>query len=106
MTALKRTKSGPFTIEDAISIDDLDYKTIEKNLVSIKDVLCDLKKIVVDDKILKNLLDGKKVRLDSILGEKTFNREHNNDVIVLIKDEKAVAVANIIDNFVKVKSYF
>jgi len=107
MTSLKRVKSGPFTLENAINVEEnFDIEKIQSNLVSITEILKDFKNFDINDKILKDLLDGKKVRFESITANKTESFINRDDIIVLRKDKKAVAIANIIDDIIKVKNYF
>ena len=89
MNNLRRIRQGNFSIEDAITMDDV---SIEK-LKSIKDVL-PYKQVEITDDISKKVLNGALV--DNI---------YNEDFILFMKDNEAIALYKITEDKNKLKSY-
>jgi len=89
MTGLRRIRQGNFKIEDSIKLENIDNKAIK----SIKDIL-PYKKIKLSDDIRKKVLNGALV--DNI---------YNEDNILFIENNEAIALYKISNNKNKLKSY-
>ena len=88
MSELVRTRVGNFKINDAYSIDDI--KNGKFKLIPILDVLTDIKRIVVDNDMLKKIKNG--VVLEPFFEEdKALILDDNNNLIAIYenKDNKA-----------------
>ena len=83
MTNLRRTKQGMFKIDDAIKLDEINEET---KLLKISDVL-DYPKVIVNDKLENDLLDGK-----------IINNVYGNDVILFVdKNDNPISLYKIYD---------
>ena len=89
MTNLRRTRQGNFKIEDSVKLEDL---TIN-NLKSIIDTL-PYKKVEITDDIRKKVLNGALV--DNI---------YNEDTVLFIENNEAVALYKMSNDKNKLKSY-
>jgi len=89
MTGLRRIRQGNFKIEDSIKLENIDNKAIK----SIKDIL-PYKKIKLSDDIRKKVLNGALV--DNI---------YNEDNILFIENNEAIALYKISNDKNKLKSY-
>ena len=89
MTNLRRTRQGNFKIEDSVKLEDLTIK----NLKSIIDTL-PYKKVEITDDIRKKVLNGALV--DNI---------YNEDVVLFIENNEAVALYKMSNDKNKLKSY-
>lgn len=89
MKALKRTKVGEFTIEDSITIEEIEKNT--KNFISIEQFFKEKESIVLNNRKLELLLNGVKI---------TYELE---DGIYKIYDqnEKFIGIATIKNNLLK-----
>ena len=58
MWNLQRIATGPFHIEDAINIEDLNEENINKYIMPIETIFKENIKIIIDDKFVKFLLNG------------------------------------------------
>lgn len=75
MTALERIQNGPFTKEEAINIEDLTEKLLEKHIISIEKALDSFEKITVNEKFGKLLRNGVKVFDNRMYSEEVeFNK--------------------------------
>ena len=79
MTDLRRTKQGSFNIKDAYTLDDIENNNY--NLLSINDVLTDIKKVVIDDTLYKKIKNGSLI-----------NNCYNIDKIAFIYNDDLVAI--------------
>ena len=83
MTNLRRTKQGMFKIDDAIKLDEINEET---KLLKISDVL-DYPKVIVNDKLENDLIDGK-----------IINNVYGNDVILFVdKNDNPISLYKIYD---------
>lgn len=73
MKNLIREKQGDFSLEDAISINEIAPDKIKK----IEDALCNYEKIIVQDKLCKQIENGSILTLDT-----------KSDVVLLLNPEK------------------
>ena len=89
MTNLRRTRQGNFKIEDSVKLEDLTIK----NLKSIIDTL-PYKKVEITDDIRKKVLNGALV--DNI---------YNEDTVLFIENNEAVALYKMSNDKNKLKSY-
>lgn len=75
MTALERIQNGTFTKEEAINIEDLTEKLLEKHIISIEKALDSFEKITVNEKFGKLLRNGVKVFDNRMYSEEVeFNK--------------------------------
>lgn len=83
MADLKRVKVGNFTIEDAVSIEDLEKEPkkeiIEKNLISIEELFRNCEKIEITSKKFTLFLNGVKLTTDRRSG--IYRIYHNGQFI-------------------------
>ena len=84
MTSLERTKQGIISIDDTITMNDLNIDNIK--LHSILDVL-DYKKIIVEDNLLKKISNGMKINNDWNITDKVIFIDKNNKLIAIYKEE-------------------
>ena len=84
-TTIIRLKSGLFSINDAVMLDDID----EKSIISIKDTFKSKQIIEVDELLAKKFINGVKVRSDEIknINENEFFISYKNIIIGLYKIE-------------------
>ena len=89
MTGLVRTQSGQFLLEHSVDLDKINPNAI----MPMQFVLQDLPELIIDEKQLKTLLDGKKLILDNLKDE-TYMVYCNNELQCLCQ---------VIDKVVKPK---
>lgn len=81
MTSLRRTKQGKFSIEDAISLSDIDNRNYK--ILDLEEILTDYKVIDMDEELLKKVTNG--VKLELKYSERFLIFKYNSDVIALYK---------------------
>ncbi len=81
MKDLKRTKVDTFSIENAISLENLDYKNIEEKLITIEKIFLDKLQINLNDKKLELFLNG--VQLTYELKDDVYRIYNHNKFIGL-----------------------
>ena len=94
-TAIIRTKSGPFSIEDSLTIDEFDANL---QVLSIDSALCGLKKIEIDDEITyKRLLNGVKIDKKALNFDVSgqFFVTHNGNLVGLYHIEQNLMVCDV-----------
>lgn len=97
MTNLIRTKSGKFTIADAIDLEALcDIETIVNNLINPLKVLS-YNSIELNENEYKKVVTGQKI-------PSTQGKE--GEIILLTKDNKLISIAKIMDSTIKVIKVF
>lgn len=75
MSALKRTRSGDFKIEDAFTLEEIEEKAKNNDfsfLIGIDEVLSHYDKVVLADRNARRLCNGIGVKLNGIEDEKIF----------------------------------
>ena len=75
MSALKRTRSGDFKIEDAFTLEEIEKKAKNNDfsfLIGIDEVLSHYDKVVLADRNARRLCNGIEVKLSGIEDEKIF----------------------------------
>ncbi|MEO0098523.1 MAG: tRNA pseudouridine(55) synthase TruB [candidate division WOR-3 bacterium] len=85
---LTRERIGKFHLEDALSLPITSEEIIKKNLRPLSEALYPFPEITLDDKGVKNLLLGKKVRFDLLVPDdylKVFSERR--DTLILAKRE-------------------
>ena len=114
MTKLVRTKSGPFLINNSISFEKLEQTNLEKELISLEEVLIDFDPLFITETQLKTLLDGKKLLVEEIVktNKKNAQIKHSSNKFneqvfyKVVCNNSVVAIAFINDGSIKVKTYF
>ncbi len=101
MSALKRTRSGDFKIEDAFTLEEIEEKAKNNDfsfLIGIDEVLSHYDKVVLADRNARRLCNGIEVKLSGIEDEK----------IIRVYDEqgKFLALCTIFSGKVKVLRAF
>lgn len=91
MSDLQRIRVGAFNIENAVNIDDI----CQEKLIKIEDVLCNLEQLTVDDNYYINLKNGVKV---------SVCEKDKTNILVFCKN-KLIGLADIVDNYIKIKVY-
>ncbi len=94
MSALVRTRCGPFCIADSVSLDTLTEDNIEQNLVPLDIALKDLKVINLND------IDAAKI----INGISIFIEENNSEVCV-VNNSQVLGIGSIQNNKLKIINY-
>jgi tRNA pseudouridine55 synthase len=89
LTDLRRTRAGPFTIEQAVTLDDLDLG----KLVPLEDI-CDLPKVTVTDALVLRIRNGVQMPVG------TFGQLPEGEVQIVDADGKLVAVAHALGTIV------
>lgn len=93
MSHLVRTKSGKFEIEKSYTIEELKIKKLEDVLISVEDIF-DFPHLLLDDKIAKDLIDGKNIKVD----------ENDGEYFVMC-DKILIGVGVVKNNILKIKTY-
>lgn len=109
MTKLIRTKSGNFTLENAIDFEKLEELNLKEKIIPLEEVLKDYQKIEITEQQLKTLLDGKKLYISEIAVNNEQLNINNNDINCFYKvicNNSIVGMALIIENTLKIKTYF
>ena len=86
MTNLVRTRQGIISIDDTITIEDLNIDNIKTH--GILDVL-DYKKIIVEDELLKKVSNGMKINDIWDISDKVIFIDRNNKLIAIYKKENS-----------------
>lgn len=94
MSGLVRTRVGEFKLDDAYSIDDVRNGNFK--LMSIDDILTNMKKIVVDDDMAKKIRNG-------VILEPFFKEDM---AVIYDKDENLIAIYQNIENKARVYKMF
>jgi tRNA pseudouridine55 synthase len=92
MSALIRTKSGDFKIEDAITIEELLKADAKEHLISLEQILKDFKRVDIEDKHYEKLVNGVKIKAESQKGE-----------FLLYCKSQLFGIAQVEDGFYKIK---
>ncbi len=90
MKELQRTKVGIFTIEQSISVEILDEKTIAEKMISIEELFKNLKSIQLSEKKLQLFLNGVKL---------SFNLE--DGIYKIYSDKLFIGIGIVKDKFLK-----
>lgn len=114
MTKLVRTKSGPFLINNSINFEKLEQTNLEKELISLEEVLIDFDPLFITETQLKTLLDGKKLLVEEIVktNKKNAQIKHSSNktneqvFYKVVCNNSVVAIAFINDGAIKAKTYF
>lgn len=93
MNKLIRVKSGKFDINNALTIEEIKEESLKDIIVDIEDVF-DFEVINLTDKLTKDLLDGKNIKVDNLNGQ------------YFIKCDKIlIGIGVVKDNILKLKTY-
>lgn len=98
MTNLIRTKSGNFSLENAVELESLTREKIEANLISLETILADFKKIEVTEEQLVKLRNGIKI-------EVIWAKNSDNDLCVLCK-KSVIGIGKIANDRLQMETYF
>ncbi len=90
MKELQRTKVGIFTIEQSISVEILDEKTIAEKMISIEELFKNLKSIQLSEKKLQLFLNGVKL---------SFNLE--DGIYKIYSDKLFIGIGIVKDKLLK-----
>ncbi len=96
LTALRRTKSGDFCIEDCVTLEDIEKGIWEEKIIPCEDVIFRMPKAVVSEENEKALLNGNPIDTGAVEYEKGHELYR-----VFLKDE-FYAVGRIEDDLLKV----
>ncbi len=102
MWNLQRIATGPFHIEDAINIEDLNEENINKHVMPIEKIFQNNSKITVEDRFIKFLLNGVVVK------DRALTCKFEVDIIYNIynKDNDFIGIAHRSNDSVKlIKSF-
>lgn len=104
MSGLERTQSGQFTLESALSIDDVKSLGLElqKQFVAVDDALGFDKKIHISAKAKELIQNGVKIDLMRYVSFDYFNEEY----VLVYEDKQFLALAQFIDDTLKVTKLF
>lgn len=90
LTKLRRTKSGYFTIEQACSLEDVENNNYQ--MISILESLKGLEKVVVDQEVEKDVLNGKTLKIEQ---EHDFVVVNENDDVLAIYNQSEKGIAKM-----------
>lgn len=90
MGAIIRTKSGNFSIENSIKIDDI----TEENIICLENILKDWKNIFVNDEFYDKIINGNTIKIKYV---------DTQDVVVYCKN-KLIGIADILNGILKIKT--
>lgn len=94
---IKRVRSGIFSLDKAISFENLDKKAIEAHLLVGKDAILGFDRIAIDEVDKYNLRCGRKVAVNfDIVGKSAFLICEDNPVAILRKSQDGSIVTRII----------
>ncbi|HOI47607.1 MAG TPA: tRNA pseudouridine(55) synthase TruB [Bacilli bacterium] len=93
MKSLIREKSGIFSIEDAVTMEDIKEKHI--TIIPIEQSLSHLPQVVVSDEIMLKVLNGMKISLTNV------DPVRDNQVVLLNKQGKLLAIYQKEENVYK-----
>lgn len=100
MTELSRTKSGLFTLENAVGLDEITtMQDVEKNLINPLDVLV-YNRIGLDESQIQ------KVSFGQSLEETDFSDVEEGEIVVLEAKNKLLAIARKEENRMKMEKVF
>lgn len=98
LSKLIRTQAGSFFVENSIPLDEINSsEVIQKNLINPLNVV-NLVKIELNEE------EYKKVLMGQFLNNK--NNLQNDEFIILVYNNNISAIAQVIDNLIKVKKVF
>ncbi|KPU43899.1 tRNA pseudouridine synthase B [Oxobacter pfennigii] len=109
MTFLLRTKTGPFDIKDAITLDELkcavENDNVKSYLHGTDKALEEYSRVYIDDELSKRVLNGVGFNFDEC---NTFEKRNYDDVILIYNNENFLALGrrNDINDFVKIDKVF
>jgi len=90
MGAIIRTKSGNFSIENSIKLDDI----TEENIICLENILKDWKNIFVNDEFYDKIINGNTIKIKYV---------DTQDVVVYCKN-KLIGIADILNGILKIKT--
>lgn len=93
LTALCRTKSGIFTIENGVPLDELTEENFRSHLIAPEDALS-FPRIALNDKFTKRVIDGLPVNLP-----------YNDGLYTVFGEERILGVGEITETALKIKAY-
>lgn len=86
MKELNRTKVGRFKIENSITMDELEKikqenneKELQKNIISMEELLKNLPKVTLEEKELEKFLNGVKVNINKVEKEETLYNVYSSN---------------------------
>lgn len=91
MGAIIRLKSGNFSIENAVCLEQVDNNCI----VDVENVLCDLEKYFLDEKFYNKLINGVVINV---------NEDDNKENVLLYCKNEMFGIANICNGKIKIKT--
>lgn len=96
MTFLKRIRSGIFSIESALSIENINIEIIKNNILSLDECFPNYPSLILSSDEIKYLLDGKSInkQIRDISGR-----------IKVISDKILVGIGIICDNNLKIETW-
>lgn len=94
MVKLIRTKSGKFTVENSINLNELNEQNIKENILKIDSVF-DLEKIIIEEKDAVKLKNGMSILYNT--NDKDVFVEFNNELL---------GVGQVINKILKLKTHF
>jgi len=92
LSDLTRTKIGNFSVEKSLKLEEI--KSIENNLISIKDALYELPEVVINEKQYEFVKNGNSITLENCF---------TTGIVKLIFKNEVVAIASIWNGVVKIK---
>jgi tRNA pseudouridine55 synthase len=96
MSFLLRTKTGSFTLNNSVILDELTKENV-KNYIINSDLALDFKSIYIEDKYTKSLMNGNSIKIEN---HDEFNS--NELVKVYILPDEFIAIGSIDDDILKI----
>lgn len=96
MVSLKRIKSGPFCIENAIDYNSITKEILENSIMALNEVLIEFEKLVISKQDFQRLLNGLDIQIK--------NKKEDIDYVIVCEKE-IIGIGNIHNNILKLKTY-
>ena len=85
MSDLIRTKQGKFSLKDAYSLDEIESNKF--HILSLKEDLQDYPTIVVDDKLKKNIINGRPIKNIYNIKDKVLFEDKNHKLLAIYQKD-------------------
>jgi len=98
MTNLIRIKSGNFSLEDSVELENLTREKIEEKLISLETILADFENIEITEEQLIKLRNGIKIEVNSL-------KNTDKDLCILC-NKGVIGIGKIANDKLQIETYF